>query len=190
MLIDRFAREFDFTEIHRIEIDAAPDVVYDAVWTTDIASQWIVRALVSLRSLPKVLFGAGPASGEAPTALRLEGLLRVGFGLLAEDKGREVVLGVSGRFWRPVDNLLPFRREDFDAAVAPGTARGVWNFTVSEVSPGRTLLETETRVVCGDPASRRKFAAYWLFIRPFSGLIRIVMLRAVARECAARVTAA
>lgn len=187
MLIDRFLHEYDHNEIHRIEVEAPASVVYEALWSTDIARSPIIGALVGLRSLPKRLSGA-PTKGQGDSApsFNLEALLRNGFGLLAEEKDKELVVGVSGRFWRPVDNLLPFRREDFDGPVAPGTARGVWNFHLGDAGPGRTLLTTETRVACGDAASRRKFAAYWFFVRPFSGLIRIVMLRSVARECERR----
>jgi hypothetical protein len=39
-------------------------------------------------------------------------------------------------------------------------------------------LSTETRVHVADPASRKKFRRYWLVVRPFSGLIRILLLRA------------
>jgi len=63
-------------------------------------------------------------------------------------------------------------------------ARAVWNFTGQEAAAGRTLLSTETRIVCGDAASRRKFRLYWLVVRPFSGLSRLLMLRAVRRACA------
>jgi hypothetical protein len=95
---------------------------------------------------------------------------------------------VAGRFWRPVGNVLPFDRETFRGAVPAGLARAVWSFEVEDAGDGRTLLSTETRVVCGDAASRRKFRLYWLVVRPFSGWIRIVMLRAIRRasEAAAR----
>jgi hypothetical protein len=62
-----------------------------------------------------------------------------------------------------------------------GFARGVWNFSVSDGQDGQTVLRTETRVVCGDAASRQKFLAYWLVVRPFSGLIRLIMLRTVRK---------
>ena len=185
MLIDRLMPRFDYTEIHRIEIDAPVDAVYDALWSIDIASSPVVRGLMALRSLPKRLTGGGGSAPPPPT-LRLDTLLGAGFGMLAEEKGSELVVGVNGRFWRPVDNLLPFRREDFDEPVASGTARGVWNFHVSALGNGRTLLTTETRVASGEETSRRKFSAYWLFVRPFSGLIRILLLRAVAAECSKR----
>ena len=43
-------------------------------------------------------------------------------------------------------------------------------------------LETETRVFLTDAASRRRFGAYWLLIRPFSGLTRRLWLRAAKRR--------
>jgi hypothetical protein len=53
---------------------------------------------------------------------------------------------------------------------------------VAEATSHSTLLTTETRIWCADGRARRRFALYWALVRPFSGLIRILMLRAVARE--------
>jgi len=39
-------------------------------------------------------------------------------------------------------------------------------------------LQTETRVLLTSPDARRAFRAYWLVIRPFSGLTRRSWLRA------------
>jgi hypothetical protein len=47
---------------------------------------------------------------------------------------------------------------------------------------GESSLSTETRVHVADPAARRKFRRYWRVIRPFSGLIRILFLRAARRR--------
>jgi hypothetical protein len=93
------------------------------------------------------------------------------------------VLGVTGRFWRPVANVSRFKRSDWDHPLPSGFARGVWNFSVAPILKEGTILKTETRVVCADVASRRKFRIYWLFVRPFSGLIRILMLRSIKRQC-------
>ena len=43
-------------------------------------------------------------------------------------------------------------------------------------------LSTETRVHVAEPAARRAFRRYWFVIKPFSGLIRILFLRAVRRR--------
>jgi hypothetical protein len=181
MLIDSFAPHWDATEIHTIEIAAPRDAVYQALWTTNLADSRLVRCLLALRALPKLF----KPRGRFPTRLRtltLDGLLQGSFGLLAEAPGREIVIGVTGQFWRPVSNTLPFDEVDFRDAVRPGFARGIWNFAVQEASDGRTVLSTETRVVCSDGISRRKFRVYWLVVRPFSGLIRILMLRAVRKH--------
>jgi hypothetical protein len=40
-------------------------------------------------------------------------------------------------------------------------------------------------MLCLDESSRRRFRRYWLFIRPFSGLIRMEMLRVIRQQIAA-----
>jgi hypothetical protein len=62
-------------------------------------------------------------------------------------------------------------------------ARAIWNFAVQYVGASSSILSTETRVVCGDPASRQKFRAYWLVVGHFSGLIRRLMLNSVKQLC-------
>jgi hypothetical protein len=183
MLIDSFAPNPDSVETHRILIAASPEAVYRALWTADLGGSLVINLLLVLRSLPEfLLHGSRPRNSEA----NLKTLIASGFGVLAEIPGQEIVLGVTGRFWQPTGNLLPFIREDFDQPVPPGTSRGVWNFSVHESRNGFTTLSTETRVICGDVASRRKFRLYWFFVRPFSGLIRRLMLRAVRQTLACR----
>lgn len=174
--IDLFAPHPDAVETHRIKIAASPEVVYRALWTTDLGSSLIIKLLLSLRSLPELVLHGSRSRNRRIT---LQTVIDSGFGLLSEKPCEEIVLGVTGRFWRPTGNLSPFKREDFDRAVPAGTARAVWNFRLSENGKGLTLLSTETRVTCGDVASRRKFRLYWIVVRPFSGLIRLLMLRAV-----------
>jgi hypothetical protein len=176
--IDLFAPHPDAVETHRIKIAASPAIVYRALWTTNLGSSLIIKLLLGLRSLPElVLHGSRPRNRK----ITLQTVIDSGFGVLSEKRGEEIVLGVTGRFWRPTGNLSPFKRADFDQPVPAGTARGVWNFSVTENGKDLTILSTETRVTCGDAASRRKFRLYWLVVRPFSGLIRILMLRAVRK---------
>lgn len=182
MLIDGYLETPDAVERHRIAIRAAPETVYRALWHTDFGSSLVIKGLLGLRALPEILLGKQRLDREAIRRIDLETIIEAGFGKLAEEENREVVLGVIGRFWRPTGNLLPFRAEVFDRPVPPGLALAVWNFSVRAVDAQTTMLETETRVACGDPASRRKFRLYWLVVRPFSGWIRLRMLGAVRRE--------
>ena len=184
MLIDSFAPNPDAFETHRINIKASPEVVYRALWTADLGSSVVIKLLLALRSLPEFIlhpFRSLPRDRR----ITLQTLIDAGFGVLAEQPGKEIVLGVSGKFWRPTGNLSPFNRANFDEPVAQGLARAVWNFHV-EGRNDQTTLSTETRVICGDRSSHRKFRAYWFFVRPFSGLIRRLMLRAVRQTSVCR----
>jgi hypothetical protein len=107
------------------------------------------------------------------------------FALLAEAPGRELVLGIVGRFWTPTGGLVPTDAERFRRPLAPGLAQGAWNFALAAENGG-TRLSTETRVRCAEDAARRSFARYWRVIRPFSGFLRLVMLREIARAAEAR----
>jgi hypothetical protein len=178
--IDSFAPDPDAVEIHSIAIDASPEAVYRALWTADLGGSLIIKLLLGLRSLPEFILRGGRLARDRKITLKT--ITESGFGILA-DEPEEVVLGVTGRFWRPTGNLSPFLRADFDGPVPTGFARAVWDFRIKEQRKGRTVLSTETRVICGDAASRRKFRTYWVFVRPFSGLIRLLMLRAVKRAC-------
>ncbi len=183
MLIESFIPNPDAVESHKIEIAASREAVYQALWSTDLGSSPIIKILMALRSLPGIL-SHPKRLRHLPRQITLQTIIEAGFGQLAEEPGREVVLGVVGQFWRPAGNILPFSEEMFRGPVQPGLARGVWNFAVQEAGKERTVLSTETRVVCGDPASRLKFRAYWTVVRPFSGLIRVIMLRGVKKACA------
>jgi hypothetical protein len=180
MLIDSFAPNPDAGETHSIVVDASRPTVYKTLWTADLGGSPIIKALLTLRSVPQ--FVAHPCrTWPRNQQVTLQTLIDSDFGLLAEKPEEEIILGVTGRFWRPSGNLSPFHRADFDEPVPEGVARAVWNFSLSDRGNGQTILGTETRIICGDPASRRKFLAYWLIVRPFSGLIRLIMLKRVRK---------
>src|SRR6185503_13388031 len=150
MLMDSFAPTPDAVETHRILINASPATVYRVLRTADLGQSVIIKSLLALRSIPGYI--AHPCAMPQNRKITLQTLMTSGFGLLAENPGEEIVLGITGRFWRPAGNVSPFNRPDFDRPVRAGFARGVWNFSVSDHTPGQTLLTTETRVICGDPA--------------------------------------
>lgn len=62
----------------------------------------------------------------------------------------------------------------------PGYAKAAMSISaVDDASGEEVIVRTETRVRVPDPTARRWFAAYWLLIRPGSGLIRRTWLRAI-----------
>ncbi|MBI3160795.1 MAG: hypothetical protein HYZ26_14445 [Chloroflexi bacterium] len=169
MLIDEFLPDYQFVERHTILIPRPPADIYPAVRALDLSASPVVRALFRLRGLP-------------PAALRLEGLLKMGFTLLAEEPPEEILLGLAGQFWALKGNLLPLDPAAFRQFDRPDYARAAWNFTLAADGLSATRLATETRIHCPTPQTRRRFAAYWAFIGPFSAWIRREALRAVKRR--------
>jgi hypothetical protein len=184
MLLNEFMPESDVRAGYGIRIAASPERVYACLRTANFDHWGLTRALYALRLLPA--FGAAPrqmwrrARAELrPHRVTLDDLLAGGFTVLGERPGEELVLGTVGRFWRARGELWPVSPARFREPAPPGTAKAAWNFAVGRRPDGGTELRTETRVLCADAASRRRFRAYWLVIRPFSGLIRREMLAAV-----------
>ena len=168
--LDDFLPEHEFSERHSIGIDAPAERIDDALRTVSISDIPVARALWWVRRLGRPYGDATKpfVGGELP-------------GIVLQDvRGEGVVLGLTGQFWRVLggqrDLAMPTTAEEFLSYARPDTCKAVIDF---RIGPGS--LSTETRVHVADPASRRKFGRYWRVIKPFSGLIRVVLLRA-ARE--------
>jgi hypothetical protein len=176
-------------ERHVIVVHAPIERVYAALWSANLASP-VVRVLLGLRAFPGALVGAlrQPRDawrrllGRMRARLTMRDVVVGGFTVVAEDPPRELVLGVDGAFWRLRGDLRRVDAASFRGPQPLGTARAAWNFHLAQRADGTCALSTETRVKCADPASRRRFRAYWLIVRPGSVLIRRLMLRSIRRE--------
>jgi hypothetical protein len=177
MLIDGWMPAYDAVERHETVVDAPPARVWAAMRTLDLSRSPLVRVLFALRSLPGLFSRGAPKKALGTTMDRLR---ESGFVLLEEKEEEEVVLGLVGRFWRPTGDLVRMSPEEFRAFDRPGFAMGAWNFTLAP-EDGRVRLATETRVRCTDEAARRSFLRYWRVVGPFSGLIRMEMLRTLRK---------
>src|SRR5215475_12661960 len=104
MLIESFIPNPDAVEMHKIEIAASREAVYQALWTTDLGGSLIIKSLMSLRSLPGII-SHPKRLRHLPRQITLQTIIERGFGQLAEEPGREVVLGVEGQFWRSSDKI-------------------------------------------------------------------------------------
>jgi hypothetical protein len=155
--LDAFLPEYEFSERHRVQVRAAPERVDAAMRQVTFADLRVGRMLWALRR-----FGRPAGDVHRPF---VAGALK-GSVLLEDSPGEGLVLGLRGDFWR--------LRGGGDSCQA------VIDFRV-----GNGELTTETRVHVEDPAARRRFRRYWLVIRPFSGLIRIELLRAARRRAEA-----
>lgn len=187
-LIDAYLPRYDVYERHTIRVRAAPAATYAAIASADLGRSRVVRTLLALRAVPAALARGGGLRRLAEDARRpvtLQSFTEHGFRVLDErlpgaDVPGELVVGLEGRFWRPDGALCTPGPIDFQRTTpAADVARAAWNFVVTPVGPSLTELTTETRVLCGSPAARRRFLPYWWLIRPGSGAIRMAMLRAI-----------
>jgi hypothetical protein len=174
VLIDEVMPQYDVRERHARWMPADPADAYAAVKEVAAEEVRLFSPLMRLRTLGR---SRDAFEGRAPL---LEQMLAVGFVLLGERPGEEIVLAAIGRFWSPTSNT-PRRIDDFAAFSEPGYAKAALNFNVVRVGAG-SRVPTETRVQGTDAAASLKFRLYWLVIRLGSGAIRRSWLKAVERR--------
>ena len=150
--LDEFAPAFQFSEFHSIAVHAPKDRVYAAIRAVTPEEVRFFRTLMWIR------FGRPGAPANKPL---LDSFTSGGFQLLAEDPGREIVVGRAG------DGRKAQR------------IKIAMNFRVEEVDATHCLVSTETRVYAVGRDALHGFAAYWRMIYPGSSLIRRMWLRAI-----------
>jgi len=178
-ILDDVIPSWHFSNHHERIVDAPPERVAEAIDTlrVDRDSSWFVRALFRARGI-----------GIPRNATLRQAITTLGFSVLGERPGREIVFGIAGRFWSPreLHNMVRVAdAEAFKAFAEPGQAKGAMNICIEPLGDRRTRLSTETRVWCADARARRLFGAYWTLIRVPSGLIRRDLLNAIARKARA-----
>lgn len=171
----------EFTEHHDLVIDAPVDRVWEALRETRWSDLRVSLPLLAVRGLglrvPSdergLLLGPG-----GPTPLVLVEAPRYAAGASVAQPWRA----------RPELGSGIVSLEDLAAFDRPDWLRMGMDFSLHPLPGDRTRLATSTLCEPTDENARRHFARYWRVIRPFSGLIRMDMLRAVARHCRQRPT--
>lgn len=173
-LLDDFLPDYEFSEQHQLGIHAPSERIDRAVRTVSLTDMPLARVLWAVRRL-------GRPYGDAARPF-VDGALENAV-VLDDVPGEGIVLGLTGQFWRLRGGDKGIRArtaEEFLAYTRPDACKAVIDFRI-----GPSLLSTETRVHVPDPLSRRTFGRYWLVVRPFSGLIRIMFLRAARQRAEA-----
>ncbi|HEX6261735.1 MAG TPA: hypothetical protein VF097_02680 [Actinomycetota bacterium] len=190
MLIDRFLPRYDFALAHAVVLPASSEECWAAARRVDFLRHPVFRVLLAGRALPlrvaEVVTRAQRASGTAAEALhafRLFDMPRLGFVLLGEEPGVEVVYGQVSRPWQAAASEgPPIDPAGFTEFRTPGFAKIVFSLSVISRGGGSSILVVETRVALTDDDSSRRFRRYWRVIRPFSDVLRRIVLRMIAAE--------
>jgi hypothetical protein len=171
-LLDRFMPRFDVVERHHIEVRAPAAVTLDIAKKMDLSSTPLVRAIFKVREL---ILGAAPDQRPHPTGL-IDDVLSLGWGVLAEIPGREIVVGAVTRPWEPDVTFRSLPPEAFVAFREPDYVKIAWTLRADPVDANRSIFRTETRAFATDRAARTKFRWYWSLLSPGILLIRRLSL--------------
>ena len=183
-LLDRFLPEHEVREQHETRVAAPAEVTYAVARDLDLQRSGLVRAIFKGREL---LMGGRPDSRKHPENFLTE-VLALGWRVLAEEPGHELVLGAVTQPWKANVQFRGLEPEEFVSFSQPGYAKIAWTLSVDATGPATSVFRTETRVATTDTESRRLFRRYWSIVSPGVLLIRYEVLRLVRREATRRAT--
>jgi hypothetical protein len=180
VLLDRFFPRYEVRERHQTRVQAPAEAVYARAKEMRLGGSPVVRAIFALRELPSRVRGTLPPRREERGIL--EETLSLGWGVLAEEPGREIVMGAVTQPWKADVVFRSLPPEGFAAFCEPGYVKIAWTLAVEPTGPSSCVFRTETRAVATDAESRSRFRRYWSLLSPGIIVIRHEMLRVVARE--------
>lgn len=181
-LIDGFIPRPDISRTHEVLIHAPADIVFDAAREQNLASHPIIRGIFRLR---EILLRAKPTA-ERPRRGLVADTLALGWGVLAERPGREIVIGAVTQPWLPNVTFRTIPPDRFVAFNGPDLVKIAWTLEAEPLGLNRTRYRTETRVLATDAPAKVKFRRYWSRVGLGVELIRILMLPMVRREAERR----
>jgi hypothetical protein len=182
-LLDRFMRRCEVSERHRVRVHAPADVTLAAAAETDLMRSQLVRAIFRAR---EIVLGARPDPVARPRGL-LDQMTSLGWGVLAHDPGREIVVGAVTQPWKPTVIFRAVPADAFAAFDEPGYVKIVWTLRADQIGPCESIFRTETRVTTTDADARARFRCYWARFSAGIVLIRRLSLIQVKREAERRV---
>ncbi len=180
--LEPFLPEYEVREYHCVAVSAPAKATYAAAIGMDLKQSKLVRALFRIRELP---FGSVSNGEEVPRLGLLEQAKLWGWGVLSEDRGREIIFGAVTQPWRVRPVFRALSPAEFAAFKEPGYAKIAWTLRADPLGSAKSMACTETRVVTTDPVSRAHFRRYWALSMPGIVLIRLAALRLVKKEAEA-----
>jgi hypothetical protein len=177
-LLDTMMPAYDVVERHRIRVHAPPHVTLEAATTVDLFQSRIARVVFKTRER---VMGA-ERQAESPSSGLLDYARSLGWGVLAEEPGREIVMGAVTQPWKANVTFRSVPPNSFREFSLPDHVKIAWTLRADPIGHDWSIFRTETRAVATDPGARAKFRRYWALVSPGVWLIRRLMLRPVKRE--------
>ena len=184
-LLDRFMPSYDVAERHHVRVAAPAALTLAAAQEMDLLHSPSVRAIIKAREL---ILGAEPDDRRRPRGLLAE-VQSLGWGVLAEVPGREIVVGGVTKPWEANPTFRALPPDEFQGFSEDDFVKIVWTLRADPVGTAESIFRTETRVRTTDPAGRAKFRRYWSFLSPGIILIRWISLGPLKAEAERRARA-
>jgi hypothetical protein len=181
-LLDRFMPEYEVVERRSSKVGAPAEVTLAAACDLDFEDSRIVRAIFRGREL---LLHTQTTGDALPRGLLAKTKL-LGWGVLAEISGREIVMGAITQPWAANVVFRALAPEEFAAFHDPGYVKIAWTLRADPVTATKSIFRTETRALACGPVPRSKFRKYWAYLSPGIILIRVAMLGPLRREAERR----
>lgn len=180
-LIDRVMPEYDVRLRHDTKIDAPAHLAFEAIRCSDFERSPIIRGLFRTREM---LLG-GRRSDREPRLGCVEQLEHLGWRVVAEEHGRELVFAAATKPWEANPVFESIAVDEFTSFHEPGWVKIAIALRVHPIDDERCTAYTETRVQTNDSVSRERFRRYWALLSPGMELIRIVLLSQFKHEAEA-----
>lgn len=175
-LLDSFMPAYDVVERHCVDVDAPAEVTLAAARTIELDDSRIIRAIFRARER---ILRAAPDDGSARPRGLVEAMKAIGWGVLAEEAGREIVMGAATRPWEANPVFRRLAPGEFAAFAEPDYVKIAWTLRADPRADGSSTFRSETRAVATDAGARKKFRRYWALLSPGIALIRVAMMPAV-----------
>ena len=180
--LDRFMPRPDVRERFETTIRAPAGLVMDVAAQFDMQSLPAVRLIFRMREW---LTRAARSAPRRPQGI-LEETRSLGWGVLAEERGRFIVCGATCQPWLPDVVFTPVDPDEFATYAQPDRVKIAWTLEAVEIGPGTTRFAQETRAVATDEQARTRFRRYWRWARFGIVAIRLLLLPAVRRAAERR----
>src|SRR6185436_17206499 len=115
-LLDQLIPNPEVAEHHQIDINAPADVVMATAKEIELLKSPVIRAILKARELA---LGGEPDDRDHPTAL-VDQMQSIGWVVLAERPGREMVLGAVTQPWQAAPVFRSVPAGEFLAFAEPG----------------------------------------------------------------------
>ena len=184
--LERFMPTYEVAERRHIAVAAPADITFVVACEADLMESPIIRAIFKAREL---VLGAQPDPSQRPRGV-VAFTKSIGWAVLAEVPGREVVMGAVTQPWNPNVVFRPLTPDEFVRFNEPDYVKIVWTLRVDPVNEHESIFRHETRVTTTDSLARAKFRRYWAVFSPGIILIRWLLLPQVRAEAERNVAAA